>query len=113
MILSVFICVLCGSIGVGNAFDAEFGVLEIQEEGCFQLFRGKTPKTCSPNVAYQFGFKSLRFWHYSRNLAARVLSYIFAKLNSNVDLLTNGNGFCTFRAPIGVLRSAELGKGTV
>ena len=36
MFLSVFIGVLCGWIGVGDAFDAEFGVFEIQEEGCLQ-----------------------------------------------------------------------------
>jgi len=30
------------------------------------FFWAKTPKTCSPNVAYQFWFKSLPFWHYSR-----------------------------------------------
>ena len=36
MILSVFIYVLCGWIGVGDAFDAEFGVFEIQEEVCVQ-----------------------------------------------------------------------------
>jgi len=35
MFLSVFICVLCGWIGVGDAFDAEFGVFEIQEQGRF------------------------------------------------------------------------------
>jgi len=36
MSLSVFICVIWDWIGVGDAFDAEFGVFEIQEEGRLQ-----------------------------------------------------------------------------
>ena len=65
----------------------------------------------SPNVAYQFWFKSLPFWHYSRIPAASPLSYVFAKLNSDLNLLTNRNGFNTFRAPFGVLSFCGVEQG--